>query len=198
MVVLCKPVRFIAHILQQPQRPRMLAENFRFRLTRQKDLFLAFGERANKWGRHTNAAQCRHGGPQLPLAAIDQQNIGKCFSFLLQPSKVSADDFAHRREIVDAVDRADLESFVTVLERKPVNELDATGNGFSTLEMRNVHSFDATRQRRQFEYFLQTEQSAARIDLKYFRLRVLFQIPSQIQVFQGLDLIAQAGCLFKL
>ena len=44
VVVLGEAVRFVAHILEQSQRERMLAEQLRLGLARQKDLFLTLGQ----------------------------------------------------------------------------------------------------------------------------------------------------------
>ena len=45
VVVLCEAVSLVANILQQPQSESMAAELERFRLSRKKDLFVAFSQR---------------------------------------------------------------------------------------------------------------------------------------------------------
>ena len=56
-----------------------------------------------------------------------------------------------RCEVVDSLDRPDFESFVTMLEREPVNELNETGNGLATLQMGTVDALNPTGCLRQLE-----------------------------------------------
>ena len=134
----------------------------------------------------------------MAFAAVDEQDVGERFPVALQSPQSAADDFPHRREIVDAVDRADAVAFVAGFERQPVEELHDAGHRFAALQVRDVHTFNPSRPFGQFEDLLQAGHSFFGIDVEHFGLCVRFEVAAQIQVFERRNFIANAGRFFEL
>jgi hypothetical protein len=77
-------------------------------------------------------------------------------------------------------------------------ELDQTGDSLVALKMSDIDTFDSTRQFGQFQDLLQPGQTFLRIDVKHFGLSMTFQITSQTQILERVDLITQSRRLFEL
>src|SRR5258708_1577262 len=85
MVVLGKAVGLVADVLQEPQRVSVAAEPQRLVHAGLVDLLLAFGQRNDRRRRQSQFAKCGQPSVQLPLASVDQQNVGKSLTVGIEP-----------------------------------------------------------------------------------------------------------------
>ncbi len=155
VVMLGKPMCFVADVLEKSQSERMPTDLDRIGLAGHEDLFLTLCERNRRRRSDAEHRKRFHHGIQLPLPAVDQQQIREGFAFLHKSAKSTSHDFSHRRKVVDTFDRFDLESLVSRLKRQTVDELDETSHRLVALEMRNIDAFNAPRQFGQFQNLLQ-------------------------------------------
>ena len=77
MVMLREAMRLVAHVLQQPQRRRMPRQPDRLRLAGTINLLLALGQRNQARRLDAEQVQRIEGRVELPLAAVDQQDVGE-------------------------------------------------------------------------------------------------------------------------
>ena len=124
MVVLRKPVGFVAHILQQSKRERVSAQSKRFFLPRQIDFFFAFGKRYQDRGCQIAIAKRGQRGIELAFASVDHEQVRECVFLDGHPAKTSRNDFMDRTEIVDPFDPLDLVASVAGFEGQAIEELD--------------------------------------------------------------------------
>src|SRR5258708_5649084 len=104
MVMLREAMRLVADVLQQPQRRRVPAQAQRLRLAGAINLLLTLGERNQAW--RLNAQQPKNvlGRVELPLAAVDEQDVGEYRLLLVVPRPAGGaesprDDLANRGEV---------------------------------------------------------------------------------------------------
>ena len=76
MVVLGKPVRFVADVLQQPEGEGMPAEMQRLVPPHHKDLFFALGQREDQRRIDVQLRECGQACSQLSDPAVDEENVG--------------------------------------------------------------------------------------------------------------------------
>ena len=103
VVMLCKPVRFVPHVLQQPQGKSVPAEPQRLIATVNVNQLFTFSERQNQRRRDVQRLERRHRFAELALAAIDQQDVGKDLAIGVEAAKTAGDDLVHAGVIVDAL-----------------------------------------------------------------------------------------------
>ncbi len=84
-------------------------------------------------------------------------------------------------KVIDAGHALDFESTITRLERKPIDELDETGDRFAAAQMRNVDTFDRTWCFLELEDLLESRESFFGIDMKHFGLGVCIQFAAPVQ-----------------
>ncbi len=77
MVMLGEPMRFIAYVLKQTQCKGGSFQPNRVSFSWQENLFFLFGERKKGWWRDLLIPKGSDGGIQLPLSAVDQENVGE-------------------------------------------------------------------------------------------------------------------------
>ena len=93
-------VRFVANLLDEPQRRIVFFERNRFlAIARIQKLFLLRDADRNQVG-ETKLLQRVVGGRQLPLAAVDQNEVWKRPALFEELAIPPRDDLVHRREIV--------------------------------------------------------------------------------------------------
>ena len=78
-----------------------------------------------------------------------------------------------------------------MLEGKTIDELDEARDRLAPSEMSDVDPFDPAGQVGKLEHLFQPGQSFAGVDLKDFRLHMVFEIAPEGEVFEGVQLIAQ-------
>src|SRR5947209_3470393 len=77
VIVLREPMRLVAHILQQPQRRRVPAQAQRLRLAGPVNLLLALRQRDQARRLNSQQVERLQRRVQLPLAAVNEKNIGE-------------------------------------------------------------------------------------------------------------------------
>src|SRR5215510_16481504 len=134
------------------------------------DLFVAparFDNAGDRQVRQPQLVQRGGGERQLPLAAVNEDQVRQPLLFLQQARIAPIDGFAHRGEIVRALDRLDDELAVVRLLHLAVFANDHPGDVFGALDVRDVERFDPTRVRRQPQRLLQFGQDLRPIGLDY-------------------------------
>jgi len=120
-------VRLVARLLEQPERRGAAREPQRLRAPAHEDLLLALREAHERQRREPQRLQRLVRGGELPLAAVDDDEVGERLPLLQPAAEVAPDDLAHRLEVVGAlrlVHRLDLHRAVLAPARPPVLEPD--------------------------------------------------------------------------
>ena len=117
---------------------------------------------------------------ELPLAAVDQPDVGKRLVALLEPLDPPRDDLADRREVVDARHALDLVTAIARLERQAVDERHQRADHLVAAQMGDVHAVDRARNRVELQDLLEPLQPLAGIDVEDLRLGVFGQIAAQV------------------
>ena len=172
VVVLGETMGFVANVLQQPQGVSMTAQSQRFFLTGDEDLFLALGQRQHDRRLDVEGSQCCQAGIELPLAAVDEQDVGEDLSFVVQAFESAGHDLVDAGEVVDALHAADAKPLVAWLEGHAVDELHEAGHGLAAGQVGNVDAFDCPRLVFELQDLLQPRQPALGIDIKHLGLHV--------------------------
>src|SRR5262245_23456930 len=126
MIMLRKPMRLVAHILQEPQCRRMPAQADWLGIAGPIDFFLGLGQRDQ--ARRLLAEHAKHveRRVELALAAVDEQDVGKDALDSAMPGrgmpKAPRDHFAYRREVIDLIDRFDAITSIARLERQAIDK----------------------------------------------------------------------------
>ncbi len=134
---------------------------------------------------------------QLPLAAVDEQDVGHDLGFV-EPLIATQHDLVDAGNVVDPLDAADAHSPETRLERQPVDELHNAGDGVGAAGMGDVNAFDRPRLLLHPQDFLQAGEALFWIDGKNLRLDVGFQAAALVERFQQVDFVPQPGGLLEL
>ena len=135
---------------------------------------------------------------KLPLAAVDQPDVGERLVALLKPLDPPRDDLADRREVVDARHALDLVAAIARLERQAVDERHQRADHLGAAQVGDVDAIDRARNRVELQDLLQALQALARIDVKDLGLSMLGQVAAQVERAERLDLIAEPGRLLEL
>src|SRR5207302_2865911 len=93
-------MRLVAGALQQLERRAAARQAERLPLTRLVDLLLALGETHDRQLLQAGTPRRVERRAQLPLAAVDDHEIGERLPFGAAPAEVACHDFVHGREIV--------------------------------------------------------------------------------------------------
>src|SRR5262249_21132916 len=104
VVMLREPVRFVAHILQQPQRRRVPAHTQRLGVAGAVDFLFALGEGDKARRLLAEHAEDLQRGVELALAAVNQEDIGEDLLLVGWRDRVPEaprDYLANGREIVN-------------------------------------------------------------------------------------------------
>src|SRR5829696_3069698 len=94
-------------------------------------------------------------GIELALTSIDHDEIGERLVLLGATREVATDDLVHRRKVIDAFDRLDLELSILGTIRAPVLKPNARCDGVRTLCVRDVEAHQRSRDLLQAELSLQ-------------------------------------------
>ncbi len=139
-------VRLVAQVANHLQRLARAAEVVGHRIVRIEDLLDALGE-SHDGHPILDAQLTQHGigARQLPLAAIDHDQVGQFGPFVEQTAVAAPHDFAHRREVVGPHHRLDIEVAILLARGLAVAEHDARRHGVRALEVRVVEALDVTR-----------------------------------------------------
>src|SRR5262245_20710187 len=132
------------------------------------DLFVAparFDNAGDRQVRQPQLVQRGGGERQLPLAAVNEDQIRQPLLFLQQARIAPIDGFAHRGEIVRALDRLDDELAVVRLLHLAVFANDHPRDVLRALNVRDVKRLDPVRVRRQTQNILQFGQDLRPIGL---------------------------------
>ena len=151
-----EPVRLVADALQELQPGVVPIEQDRLRTTGNEYLLLTLRERDDG---NARKARCRldrlERRRQLPLAAVDHDEVRHCGEALVEAAGIEAvaeareptrDDLPHRGEVVLAVEPAHRERAVVSLLRLGVDEHRHRGDDVTPLQVRDVEAFDPHRQ----------------------------------------------------
>src|SRR6185503_13825922 len=102
-------MRFVARLLEHAQRRRPARETKRFATADHEDFFLALREADDRQRAKAELLERGVGRAELPLAAVDDHEIGKRLLLVAPAREVARHDLVHRCEVVDALDRLHLE-----------------------------------------------------------------------------------------
>src|SRR5580704_1408400 len=164
---------FIANELNQVQYGRVMIERDRiFLLSIDVENFFALRDRGQRLVNNLQRVERGGGGVQLSEAAIDQHQARHRLLivnplFFLHTFVAARDHFAHRSEIVDALDGADDEFPVVRLFHLAVFPHHHRRDGLGALNVRDVETLDALGQFGQAERFLQFFLNLARVGLEH-------------------------------
>src|SRR5262245_38412268 len=114
VVVLGEAVGLIADVLEESQGERVPREANRVALARKEQLFVLLGKREERRGLEALVAEGGQGGIELPLATVDQQDVGENLVFFRQLAVASGDDLMDAAVVVDPLDAQD---FVAAIAR---------------------------------------------------------------------------------
>ncbi len=158
VVMLGKPMCFVADVLEKSQSERMPTDLDRIGLAGHEDLFLTLCKRNRRRRSDAEHRKRFHHGIQLPFSAVDQQQIRK--------DSPSCTSLRNRRVTTSRIDaKSSTPSTDSILnrlyrlKRQTVNELDETSHRLVALEMRNIDAFNAPRQFGQFQDLLQPRKT---------------------------------------
>ena len=135
-------VGLVAQCLEHPQRRVVAVEHNRFTAPGQKDLLVALGQSDHRQRGASDFDQRVDRAGELPLAAVDHDQVGERPLLLQQPPEVADQHFVHHREIVALVDGSDPEPPVVLPVGPPPFEGDQTGDGQFAEDVRDVESDD--------------------------------------------------------
>ena len=172
MVVLGKAVSLVADILEKPQSVGAAAHPEWFVGLGQIDLFFPFGEGENRGRRDLLISKCCERGGELPLAAIDQQDIRKNFILIREAAVTAGDDLVDAAEVVDTLDAVYFVASVAWLEGQAIEKLNDARYRFAAAKMGNIDAFDRAGHFRQLEHLFEAGKPLLGIDVKDFRLSV--------------------------
>ena len=164
----------------------------------QKNLLLPLGQRQNAGGLDSERIDRIEGSRQLPLAPVNQENVGQRCPLAGQSGEPPSNHFVDTLKVIDAVHRLDAIAFVARFERQPVDELHEAGDRFVASQVGNVNTLNHAGRLGQAEHLFEPSQPLFGVNQKDFRLDVLLKITPLMQPFKQLDLVPQPGRPLKL
>src|SRR4029079_6797388 len=174
-----KPMGFVARLLNHAKSRRTTREAQRLGSADHVDLFLALGK-----ADHGHRGKAKHGergvcGVELPLAAVDDDEVGERLPFLGPSREVARHDLVHRREVVDPFDGLHLELAILGAIGPAILKPDTGRDGVRSLRVRDVEADEGSRDFLQSELPLQLIYRIARSLLGFFagETELLEQMP---------------------
>src|SRR6185503_19496041 len=129
-----EPMGFVAQPFDELAGRAVRSESDRVLAAWKEDQLLLFCQRSERQPKLKLPDRSR-GHAELPLASVDEHQVGQRFPFIRQSFVTARDDFLDRREVVDARDRADAETPVMILIRLPALEADHGADRLFSLGM---------------------------------------------------------------
>ena len=137
-------VRLVPDSLNELKDRRGAWEGDRHVLPSDEEKLLALGEAGHRLVAEAQLLEGLDRGPELSLAAVDQDELRQLLPFLQQPAVAPADDLAHRGEVVRSTGHAlHPELPVVGLLRKALLEDNHRRHHVRALDVRDVEALDA-------------------------------------------------------
>ena len=170
------PVRLVADLLEELERRARPVEGDRVGHAGDEDLLLALREGDDRDARQVELFHRAPRGRELPLAAVDDDEVRDAGEALVHVSAAHAreparDRLAHRADVVLPGEAADAEAPVMRVPRAPLLEHDHRGDDGLALDVRHVERLDPDRQALEVQHLAQLLErgDAARALLRALR-----------------------------